>query len=878
MEILLLAETHLDFHIEPKEGSLAGGTWITVRFNGLEIPVLYPTNGSQLEIYLVNMAVPALQKIPCDVSPVFLDLPVVTCQTRSLLSDTHEGLYSLEVRSGGQVVSPPCPGARDNCTFQFSKTQTPIVYQVSPSSGVPGELIHVYGRIITGRLETFDSDAEYIDSPLVLEAEGAGWVTPCSLINRQMGSSYRIQEDHGLGTIQCRVEGDYIGSQNVSFSVFNKGKSMVHKEAWLVSAKQDLFLYQTHAEILSVFPTIGSLGGRTDVAITGDFFDTSALVTIAGIPCDIRHVSPRKIECTTRAPGKGARLTAPQAGNRGLLFEVGEAAGSLELTEATPGYRWQIVPNASSPSGFWSKEGQHFRARLSGFFVAPETNNYTFWIQADGQASLNFSWSEEPRTKVNVASIGVGTADSFDSWEQNKNEGNWQQKTTKLELLGGAKYYLEAEHHGTAPSRGMRLGVQIHNTWLSPDVVTTYLREKHQIQARAQRLPEIQMLNISGRGQFFLTWDNVTSQLIPENATAQQIKTSIEELLAVKCNLEPISANVLYRLGFEQGLEGSSSDGVLTSMTEPFCGRFSLRQPQHLVLTPTAVQQGYRLDQYQHLCVAYKGHMNTILKLSVSFGFGLQNARKRNGTCDWSLMKLSPESWSFACINLWDACVHGDKHLPTSLANTPVLVHQIDILPVVQEAGLIYVDEIIIADTNVTVSSNASGTARPGGNLVESISVLGSSPVYNVVSWLADCGLELPLITARSASTEGTEKGSGLTQVTAQRLQRTSPPLGGHFLIRLSDTVIPDVSVHMSARHLYKLLQDNADALTSRYLNASDFTVKEDHRSCYEHIWTLSWATQVGDLPNFIKVCRYLPFSGMDLVPWRNFVKRRNSE
>lgn len=48
-------------------------------------------------------------------------------------------------------------------------------------------------------------------------------------------------------------------------------------------------------------------------------------------------------------------------GNRGLLFEVGDAAEGLDLTEATPGYRGQIVPNASSPFGFWSKEGQAFR-------------------------------------------------------------------------------------------------------------------------------------------------------------------------------------------------------------------------------------------------------------------------------------------------------------------------------------------------------------------------------------------------------------------------------------------------------------------------------------------------------------------------------------
>ncbi|XP_044243103.2 fibrocystin isoform X2 [Ursus arctos] len=854
MEILLLAEPSLSFHIEPEEGSLAGGTWITVIFDGWESELLHPTNGSQLEIYLVNVAVPALPSIPCDVSPAFLDLPVLTCRTRSLLSEAHEGLYYLEVHSGGQVGGSPSPGPRDNCTFKFSRGQTPIVYQVTPPSGVPGKLIHVYGWIITGRSETFDFDAAYIDSPLILEAPGGKWVTACSLVNRQTGSRYPLQEDHGLGTLQCRVEGNYIGSQNVSFSVFNKGKSMVHKNAWLVSAKLDLFLYQTYSEILSVFPETGSLGGRTDITITGDFFDNPAQVTIAGIPCDIRHVSPRKIECTTRAPGKGARLTAPQAGNRGLLFEVGDAVEGLDLTSATPGYRWQIVPNASSPYGFWSKEGQPFRARLSGFFVAPETNNYTFWIHADSQASLYLSQSEDPRTKVKVASVGVGIADWFDTWEQNGHEGTWQWKTPKLELVGGTRYYLEAEHCGRAPSRGMRIGVQIHNTWLNPDVVSTYLQEKHQIRIRAQRLPEIQMLTVSGRGSFFLTWDNVTSQPIPANATAHQIQTAIEELLAVKCKLEPLSASTLLWLGFEQGPEGSSFEGDLTSGTEPFCGRFSLHQPQRLVLTPPASQKGYRLDRYTHLCLAYKGHMNNILKVTVFFTTDSQNFIEKNITCDWSLVGTRPNSWRFTCTDLWEACVRRSAYLQPPLANCPVLVHRIDLFPLSQETGQFYVDEIIITDTNITVSQADSGTARPGGNLVESLCVVGSPPVYNVSFSLVECGRELPLITASSVPTEGGEEGARLVQVTTQRIQRTSPPLGGYFRIQLPTTVIPDVPVHLSASHLLKLLQNNADNFTSRYLNVSDLTVKEDLKSCYEHVWTLSWSTQVGDLPNFIRV------------------------
>lgn len=50
--------------------------------SGLELGLLHPANGSQLEIHLVNVALPTLPSIPCDVSPVFLDVPAVMCRTR----------------------------------------------------------------------------------------------------------------------------------------------------------------------------------------------------------------------------------------------------------------------------------------------------------------------------------------------------------------------------------------------------------------------------------------------------------------------------------------------------------------------------------------------------------------------------------------------------------------------------------------------------------------------------------------------------------------------------------------------------------------------------------------------------------------------------
>ena len=59
-------------------------------------------------------------------------------------------------------------------------------------------------------------------------------------------------------------------------------------------------------------------------------------------------------------------------------------------------------------------------------------------------------------------------------------------------------------------------------------------------------------------------------------------------------------------------------------------------------------------------------------------------------------------SWQFACTDLWKACVLHSVHLQPPPANSPVLVHQVDLLPLSPEMGVFYVDEIIIADTNLT--------------------------------------------------------------------------------------------------------------------------------------------------------------------------------
>uniref|UniRef100_A0A8C5X3L5 PKHD1 ciliary IPT domain containing fibrocystin/polyductin n=1 Tax=Malurus cyaneus samueli TaxID=2593467 RepID=A0A8C5X3L5_9PASS len=599
------------------------------------------------------------------------------------------------------------------------------------------------------------------------------------------------------------------------------------------------------AEILSVFPAGGSLGGGTALTVTGDFFEEPVQVTVAGVPCRVKHVSPREIRCTTEPVARAGDWVLPR--NRGLLFEVWDDAS--DLTEAGPGYRWQFVPNASSPVRFLSGAKESFSSRLRGFFVAPQTNNYTFWIQADGQASLYLSLSQDPEQKVRIASLPAGNSEWSENWVKNWSE-LWQPKSQKFELTAGSRYYLEALHHGKTPSKGMRIGVQIHNTWLNPRVVDNYYTERHEIRARALHIPEVQ---VSDPG----SWTDL-----------ERVQTAIEELLSIGCETEPPSAKILFHQGFEK--EGGEllilTTGHIVSGTEPFCGRFSVHKPNQLVKTSPSAPPRYDLTEYTHVCFAHKGQMSNILHLSVSYTNVSSWSVRRNLTCLWDFNETNSKSWTFTCTDLWKRCGNLSVLLHDLPANSPVFVHQIDLQsPAVQEeaSGSFYLDELIIADRAVTVSQRNPNPPRLGGRIIEAVSVVGSPPTYNVSWRVSGCGSSLPLLSPRGAVLrEGSEEHGLLyistedvrVSLTIQRVQESSPPLGGTFHIHLANTVIPGVSVHISSLQLRRLLQDNVDNFTAPFFNTSDFTVTREPTSCYESVWTLTWKKTAGDLPNLISV------------------------
>ncbi|XP_008935129.1 PREDICTED: fibrocystin-like, partial [Merops nubicus] len=345
------------------------------------------------------------------------------------------------------------------------------------------------------------------------------------------------------------------------------------------------------------------------------------------------------------------------------------------------------------------------------------------------------------------------------------------------------------------------------------------------------------------------------------------VQTAIEELLSIECETEPTSAKILFHDGFEKAdKKDVITTGHIVSGTEAFCGRFSLHRPSQLVKTSPPTLPRYDLTKTTHVCFAHKGHMSNILHISVSYTNISLCAVTRNLTCLWDFNETVSKSWVFTCTDLWKGCVNRSPLLQDLPASSPVFVHQVDLLsPVLQTEASesFYLDEVVIADRAVTVFQRDPKPPWLGGQIVEKVSVVGSSPTYNVSWTVSGCGASLPLLSLRGALLGEGSKERGYLDVstedvrvslTIQTLQKSSPPLGGTFSIHLANKVISNVSVHISSHHLRKLLQDNTDNSTAPYFNTSDFIVTKDSNSCYENIWTLTWKTKTGDLPNVINV------------------------
>lgn len=193
-----------------------------------------------------------------------------------------------------------------------------------------------------------------------------------------------------------------------------------------------------------------------------------AVITASGLPSWLTLVNGVLSGTPTAAGIYQFALTATNGAGSGssvMTLEVKATPGQLtrELwTSGVTGPAIASVPWTSPPSSsdtVTSAEdntttyGPNTGERLRGYFTAPVTGNYYFWIAASNTAELWISNDDEPVNKVLRATVtGTGTPPA--TWNAQPN-----QKSRWLSLVAGGKYYLEALHNTGSSGAGNHLSV-----------------------------------------------------------------------------------------------------------------------------------------------------------------------------------------------------------------------------------------------------------------------------------------------------------------------------------------------------------------------------------------------------------------------------------
>ncbi len=220
-------------------------------------------------------------------------------------------------------------------------------------------------------------------------------------------------------------------------------------------------------------PAITSPVGLVTVLGSGSPFTTTltssngGVITASGLPPWLTLVNGLLSGTPTAAGIYQFTITTMNAAGSGsavVTLEVLAAGNQLTRdlwTSNVTGGGLANVPWTTSPTASdtvplaednVSTYGDNTGERLRGYFIAPATGNYYFWIAASNAAELWISNNAEPVNKVLRASVTGGTSPK--TWNAQST-----QKSRWLSLVAGKKYYLEALHNTGTSGAGNHLSV-----------------------------------------------------------------------------------------------------------------------------------------------------------------------------------------------------------------------------------------------------------------------------------------------------------------------------------------------------------------------------------------------------------------------------------
>ncbi|KAI0230282.1 Fibrocystin-L [Lamellibrachia satsuma] len=472
--------------VSPRYGSLNGGTRITVAGQGFSRNQFNYGEGQQNignDVTLVSNT----RSYLCDIHKDGTHEKQITCYTRPMKAATYHVRVSV---NGAQLAMADYCNNRPNnaaCSFTVREKNTPNIQELIPHSGIPGTTVHVYGKIFTA----------FYGSNILTENSTNGVIA--KLLRAYMGG------------INCELLDELGNIKELLLDGASGEKTTGHFKCSIDSK---------YIEVTEVCPSSGGTEGGTFLHIRGtgldDTTDAETQVLVGGALCDIQSVMADEIVCLTPKPLDSHKNSFE--GNRGWRLEIwdsivirkfDELDEIADMNETLNGYNVSYIEEAK-----YTYTNDRHVARLSGYFVAPDSGKFTFYIMGKMLTKMYLT-SDDRRTEI--ANFTTNTRE-------------WQ-AAEPVTLDKGSRYLIEILVSSGSYSVS-KIEVGVHRSKSPYNAAqTAWGRDEEQTMTTSTVVqPEIQEIDLSGVPETQPSTQEVQTISIDAINTASRFRVGLNEV------------------------------------------------------------------------------------------------------------------------------------------------------------------------------------------------------------------------------------------------------------------------------------------------------------------------------------------------------------
>ncbi|XP_053372863.1 fibrocystin-L-like [Mercenaria mercenaria] len=283
--------------------------------------------------------------------------------------------------------------------------------------------------------------------------------------------------------------------------------------------------------------------------------------------------------------------------------------------------------------------------------------------------------------------------------------------------------------------------------------------------------------------------DVVSDPFSVASLDASKLEAAIEVMFEAKCPDVFSPRTAKYYQSFEE--YSSEFTGTIVKDTEPFCGRYSLKDPFR-IYKKKEKDFGIMLSSYGVMCFAYKGFLRNYI--GMKFSYKSSTNFETEERWHWFTHNFKTDSdtesetWYYTCVNVYDEA----KALQPT--DTEHRLEEVRVFSLNEDQSG-YVDSVVIGQKITTedpeINVRRRRPARPNNAIINDVTVSSaSSTEYTVTLKPFECGNEFPLFELAngrvtsgklsypsSSVTSTLYNGNGAISVT--RTSEASPPVTG---------------------------------------------------------------------------------------------------